>query len=311
MSDAGAEYVVLDDLSRGRASFVDPDKLIVGRIGDEALVESICREYHVEALVHFAAFAYVGESVVDPELYYGNNIVETFRLLRACRRSGVRNVVFSSSCATYGSPECDAPLAESTPQIPINSYGTSKLTVERMLLDYERAYGLQSVILRYFNAAGASETHELYEAHDPETHLIPLVIEAATGGLPLVVYGNDFPTTDGSCVRDYIHVDDLAAAHLSALRYLGEMQPSVALNLGVGKGYSVFDIIAAVERVLGDAPQYSVGARRPGDPPYLVADGGRARDVLGWVPKYDAIDRIVRTAVLGQTRAHADRSRRS
>jgi UDP-glucose-4-epimerase GalE len=304
LDDAGQRYVVLDNLSRGRAEFVPSGRLVTGDIADERLVEALCRDEGIDVAVHFAAYAYVGESVAEPQRYYENNVANTVALLRTLRRAGVGSIVFSSSCATYGEPESGTSIAETTPQQPVNPYGRSKLMIEQILSDYEAAYGLRAVALRYFNAAGASERHALYEQHEPETHLIPLAIDAALGSRTLEVYGNDYATPDGTCVRDYIHVDDLADAHVRAVDRLRSGGAPLRANLGIGQGASVLEVIAAVESAAGTDVRYRFGARRPGDPPALVADAQLARRELGWQPRYRALDGIVRTAMLGYRRAH-------
>jgi len=304
LDDDRKRYVVLDNLSRGRADFVPAGRLVTANIADETLVESLCRDEGVDVAVHFAAYAYVGESVAEPQRYYENNVVNTLALLRALRRAGVENIVFSSSCATYGEPPSGEPIVESTPQQPVNPYGRTKLMVEQILTDYEAAYGLRSVALRYFNAAGTSERHALYEQHDPETHLIPLAIDAAIGPRSLEIYGNDYPTPDGTCVRDYIHVDDLANAHVRAVDRLRQSGDPLRANLGIGRGASVLEVIAAVESAAGARVRYRFGARRPGDPPALVANPQLAQRKLGWEPRYRDLDEIVRTALLGYRRAH-------
>lgn len=304
LDDDGTRYVVLDDLSRGRAGFVPAPKLVCGDIADEALVERLCRDRAVDTVVHFAAYAYVGESVAEPQRYYENNVAKTIALLRAIRRAGVVNFVFSSSCATYGEVTTGGSIPESTPQTPVNPYGRSKLMVEQILADYESAYGLRSVALRYFNAAGASDRHPLFEQHDPETHLIPLAIDAALGGGTLEIFGNDYATADGTCVRDYIHVDDLADAHVRAVERLRSSGKPLRANLGIGRGASVLEIIEAVQRESGGSVRYRFGARRPGDPATLVANPKLARDELEWQPSYRDIGEIVRTAIVGYRRAH-------
>jgi UDP-glucose 4-epimerase len=304
LDDDGQRYVVLDNLSRGCAEFAPRGRLVTADIADETLVERLCREEGVDVAVHFAAYAYVGESVSEPQRYYENNVVNTIALLRALRRAGVGNIVFSSSCATYGEPPSGESIVESTLQQPVNPYGRSKLMVEQILADYEAAYGLRSIALRYFNAAGASERHALYEQHDPETHLIPLAIDAALGSRSLEVYGNDYPTPDGTCVRDYIHVDDLADAHVRAVDRLRRGGDPLRANLGIGRGASVLEVIAAVEAAAGASVRYRFGPRRSGDPPALVANPQLAQRELGWQPRYRKLDDIVRTALLGYRRAH-------
>lgn len=302
LEDDRQRYVVLDDLSRGRAQFVPAQKLVRGDIADATLVEALCREHGVDVVVHFAAFAYVGESVAQPERYYENNVAKTAALLGAIRRAGVDRFVFSSSCATYGEPAED-PIAETAPQIPVNPYGRTKLVVEHMLRDYEPAYGLASVALRYFNAAGASPNHELFEQHDPETHLIPRTIDAVLGDGTLEIFGSDYPTLDGTCIRDYIHVDDLADAHVRAVDRLRHGGGSLQANLGIGRGASILEVIAAVESAADAAVRYRFARRRPGDPGTLVANADFAQRELGWRPRYRDIGAIVRTAIVGHRRA--------
>jgi UDP-glucose-4-epimerase GalE len=292
---AGQRVVVLDDLSRGHRAAVHPDAPFhQGRTGDRALVDRIVSEQQVEACVHFAAFAYVGESVKDPARYFDNNFTQAQALFDTLLAAGVKRVVFSSTCATYGVPTA-APIAESHPQWPINPYGWSKLFVERLLDSYDEAHGLRFVALRYFNAAGA--TARAGEHHDPETHLIPLALRAAAGrGPALTVFGSDYDTPDGTAVRDYIHVADLADAHLLALEHLRRGGASQFLNLGTGTGFSVLEVIEMGRRITGRDVPHTIGPRRAGDPPRLVADASRARGVLGWSPKQPALETIVRSA---------------
>ncbi len=293
--DAGERVVVLDDLSRGHREAVDPRAAFEqGGTGDAALVARLVREHGIDACAHFAAFAYVGESVGEPARYYDNNFSQAAALFEALRQAGVRHVVFSSTCATYGVPQ-QVPIPESHPQWPINPYGWSKLFVERLLADFDRAYGLRFVALRYFNAAGA--TTRCGEAHDPETHLVPLVLEAAAGQRANVtVFGNDYETPDGTAIRDYIHIEDLGEAHLLALRHLRGGGASQFLNLGNGLGYSVLEVIETAKRVTGRDVPVVMGPRREGDPPRLVGNAGRAREVLGWTPKRPQLDGIIRSA---------------
>jgi UDP-glucose-4-epimerase GalE len=292
---AGQRVVVLDDLSRGHRAAVHPDAVFQqGRTGDRALVARIVSEQQVESCVHFAAFAYVGESVQHPARYFDNNFTQAQALFDALLAAGVKRVVFSSTCATYGVPTA-VPIAESHPQWPINPYGWSKLFVERLLESYDVAHGLRFVALRYFNAAGA--TARVGEHHDPETHLIPLALRAATGGAPaLTVFGSDYDTPDGTAIRDYIHVADLAQAHLLALDHLRRGGASQFLNLGTGTGFSVLEVMETARRVAGREVPHAIGPRRAGDPPRLVADASRARDVLDWSPKQPALEAIVRSA---------------
>jgi UDP-glucose-4-epimerase GalE len=247
--------------------------------------------------MHFAAYAYVGESVTDPALYYANNFGGSLALLDAMREVGVDKIVFSSTCATYGAP-AQVPIRETMPQLPVSPYGETKLAIERALHWYGGAYGLRWVSLRYFNAAGADPESEIGERHEPETHLVPLVLEAALGDRPHIdIYGTDYPTPDGTAIRDYIHVQDLAEAHLRALESLSAGGQSAALNLGTGRGHSVREVIRTAEAVSGKSIPCRETARRPGDPPILVADPGLAAELLGWRAQVSDLDTIVRTAL--------------
>ena len=298
----GQEPVVLDDLSMGHREAVRWSPFIEGDIADASLVRSVVRDYRIDAVVHFAANAYVGESMQDPAKYFRNNVTRTLRLLESLLESGVRRFVFSSSCATYGTPD-RVPIAEEHPQRPTNPYGESKLIVERVLRWYGEIHGLQWVALRYFNAAGADPGGELGEDHDPEPHLIPLVIQAALGMRDRVdIFGTDYATPDGTAVRDYIHVADLASAHVAALKHKADA-PGVAFNLGTGRGHSVRDVIRAVERITGRRVPVRETARRPGDPAVLVADASRATSLLGWAPRHSDLDTIVETAWRWHARA--------
>lgn len=288
--------VVLDNLSRGRRAAVPREvPFYEGDVGDRALVRSICREHSVEACVHFAAYAYVGESVSEPARYFDNNVGQSLSLLSELVECGVRRFVFSSTCATYGIPEHGVPISEETPQRPANPYGWTKFFLERVLESYAVAYGLNFVALRYFNAAGATATHG--EHHEPETHLIPNVLSAARGELPFVtIHGTDYPTPDGTAVRDYIHVEDLASAHLLALNYLRSGGSSEFINLGNGQGFSVLEVIEGARRVTGRPIEISFGPRRDGDPPALVARAEKALQLLGWRPAHTNLDEIIATA---------------
>jgi UDP-glucose-4-epimerase GalE len=254
------------------------------------------RRHRPEAVLHFGASAYVGESVDHPAEYYSNNVAGSLSLLGMMRREHVSRIVFSSTCAVYGAPET-MPISERTPTDPINPYGATKRTVERMLADFAHAYGIRSVALRYFNAAGADTELEIGEDHDPETHLIPIVLDVASGARPYVtVHGSDHPTPDGTCVRDYTHVADLASAHVLALARLGDGDVPPAINLGTGAGVSVAEVIEAARTVTGRPIATVAGPRRPGDPPTLVADPHLAATELGWRPRYPSIETIIRTA---------------
>ncbi|HWS89700.1 MAG TPA: UDP-glucose 4-epimerase GalE [Pyrinomonadaceae bacterium] len=295
LAEAGEKVVVLDDVSRGHARALDESvPYYDGQVGDRELVASICREHGVDACVHFAALAYVGESVTEPKLYFENNVGQGLGLLEGLLKAGVKRFVFSSTCATYGEP-VRVPIDESHPQSPVNPYGWSKLFMEKILSAYDHAYGLRFVALRYFNAAGA--TKRKGEHHDPETHLIPNVLAAAAGRRPYVsVFGDDYPTPDGTCVRDYIHVTDLCTAHTLALEHLRRGGRSEFINLGNGHGYSVMEVIETARRVTGRDIEVRVEPARPGDPARLVADATKAREVLGWKTQYPELESIVRTA---------------
>ena len=300
---AGYLPVVYDSLSRGHRGAVKWGPLVEGDLHDRDRLVAAMRSHHVAAVMHFAAFAYVGESVLFPELYYRNNVVGTLSLLDAMREAGVATIVFSSTCAVYGIPEA-VPIRETTAKAPLNPYGDTKLAIERALRWYGDAYGLRYVALRYFNAAGADPDADIGEDHDPETHLIPLVMRAALGrGDPLQIFGTDYPTRDGTAIRDYIHVTDLADAHLRALGCLAGGSESMELNLGTGSGHSVRQVIATVERLAGRKVPRCEAPRRPGDPPELVADSTLARERLGWHPQYSDLETIVRTALAWETRS--------
>jgi UDP-arabinose 4-epimerase len=279
----GFEPIVYDNLSRGNRWAVKFGPLEVGDLGDTVRLQAVLEKYRPEALMHFAAFAYVGESVANPLQYYRNNIGETTSLLQAIVDFQPMPVVFSSTCATYGVPDV-IPIPEGHPQRPINPYGYSKLVVERLLADLDIAHNLRSVSLRYFNAAGADPDGEIGEAHDPEPHLIPLVLAAARDGTSVKVFGDDYDTADGTCIRDYVHVFDIADAHVRALKYLIEGGKSCALNLANERGYSVREVIAMAERVTGKPIRVEIAPRRPGDPAVLVGSSERAGDLLGWKP---------------------------
>jgi UDP-glucose 4-epimerase len=291
----GEQVVVLDNLSRGYRDAVAPEiPFYEGNIGDRELVTHIVGEHKIDACVHFAAFAYVGESVSQPALYYENNVGQGINLLSALVTAGVRKFVFSSTCATYGEPQ-QIPIDETHPQLPANPYGWSKLFVERILADYDRAYDLKFVALRYFNASGASPDRG--ERHEPETHLIPLVLQAAQKKIAHVtVFGNDYPTHDGTCVRDYIHVSDLGDAHALALDYLRDGGSSTAINLGNGQGYSVLEVIETSRDVTRQEIPIEIEGRRAGDPSHLVADSSKARSVLGWHPQHADLTTIISSA---------------
>ncbi|NUM81329.1 UDP-glucose 4-epimerase GalE [bacterium] len=293
---AGHQTVVLDNLVFGHAEFVSLDELITGDLSDTALLQKTFKENHFDAVMHFAAYAYVGESVENPAKYYRNNVASTLNLLEAMITHGVNRFIFSSTCATYGVPET-VPITEDHPQQPINPYGMTKWMVEKILQDFDRAYGLKSVCLRYFNAAGADPDGGIGEDHSPETHLIPLVFDAALGRRPhITVFGTDYPTADGTCIRDYIHVTDLADAHVLALKYLSEHGRSEIFNLGNGRGFSVKEIIQAAEKNIGHNIPVQFGGRREGDPPVLIGSAEKAKKVLGWQPRLADLSVIIETA---------------
>jgi|SRR5690606_22047829 len=292
----GVEVTVLDNLSTGHREAVRWGTLVEADLLDRGSLERAFAGRHFDAVMHFCARSLVGESVSDPYGYYANNVAGTLNLLRTMHRHGVDRLVFSSTAAVFGQPVADR-INEDHPRQPINPYGASKLMVEGILADAARAYGLRSVSLRYFNAAGAAEDGSLGELHEPETHLIPNVLRAALGaGPPLRVFGDDYPTPDGTCIRDYVHVDDLAQAHRLALDLMEANPGAHAYNLGNGAGFSVREVIAAAERVCGQRIPYSVHPRRPGDPSVLVAASERARCALGWQPQYPRLDTILASA---------------
>lgn len=303
LAAAGHVPVVYDNLVHGHRAAVRWGPFEAGDIQDRSRLDQVIAAHAPTALIHFAAYAYVGESVTDPGKYYRNNVAGSLNLLETIRDHGIRHMVFSSTCATYGIPD-GVPIPDDAPQSPINAYGQSKLMVERMMADFERAHGLGWVALRYFNAAGADPDGETGEDHDPETHLIPLVLDAASGRrAAITVFGTDYDTPDGTCIRDYIHVADLADAHVRALDNLEGDMPSGAFNLGNGTGYSVSEVVAAVERVTGRKVPVEFGPRRPGDPPRLVGSAARAREVLGWQPRHANLDDIIRHAWIWHQRA--------
>jgi len=291
------DVVIFDNLSRGHresipegVAFEQVDLLDFGKLTEKLKL------YKIDAVVHFAAFAYVGESVTNPRLYYINNVIGSVNLLNAITEAGITKVVFSSTCSLYGNPEI-VPISEAETIKPINPYAKTKHIIENVLADYDTAYGLKYVALRYFNAAGCSFDGSIGESHEPETHLIPLVIDTALGKRQSVsVFGDDYPTPDGTCLRDYIHVDDLGEAHLKALEYLNAGNSSNVFNLGTGDGNSVKEIIKTVEKISGKKVEHKISTRREGDPAVLVADNKKAADVLGWLPKYKLED-IIKSAL--------------
>ena len=297
LARAGYRPVVFDNLSRGHRAAVRWGSLVEGYLAERGKLAAALERHRVSVVMHFAAHAYVGESVTDPALYYANNLGGSLSLLEAMREAGVDKIVFSSTCATYGTP-AEVPIRETIPQLPVNPYGETKLAIERALYWYGEAYGLRWVSLRYFNAAGADPESEIGERHEPETHLIPLVLEVALGERRHIdIYGTDYPTPDGTAIRDYIHVRDLAEAHLCALERLSAGGQSAALNLGTGRGHSVREVIRAAEAVSGKSVPCRETARRPGDPPVLVADPSLAAELLGWRAQVSDLETIVRTAL--------------
>jgi UDP-arabinose 4-epimerase len=285
-----------DNLSYGHREAVQWGPLVVGDIADSVTLKKAFREYNPDAVIHFAAFAYVGESVQDPGKYYQNNVAGTINLLEVMRNCGCHNIIFSSTCATYGVPD-RLPLDENSEQLPISPYGKSKLMIEQMLADYDLAYGIKHITLRYFNAAGADPNGIIGEDHEPETHLIPLTIEAVLGKRSAIeVYGTDYGTPDGTAIRDYIHVADLAMAHLQSCEYLQNNNTSKTFNLGTGTGTSVQEIIKEVEKNSGRTVPVIYCQRRAGDPPVLVASADKAQRILGWKPHCSNIDSIVKDA---------------
>ena len=293
--ESGHDVVVLDSLVLGHRGAVPQEALlVVGDIGDRGLVERTVREHEIDAVLHCAGYSLVGESMTKPEQYFANNVVAGVALLDAIRATGVRRMVFSSSAAVYGAPET-TPIEETQPLRPINTYGATKVAFESALTAYARAFGIATVSLRYFNAAGATDKRG--EDHDPETHLIPNILRSVIDDVPVRVFGDDYPTPDGTCIRDYIHVDDLAAAHLAALELTATSEPGhLACNLGSGSGFSNLEILHAAESVVGHGIRYDMGARRPGDPPVLVASNRRARELLGWEPRHGSLEAIIGSA---------------
>lgn len=298
LSQQGHSPIVVDNMVYGHRWAAKWGPLHEIDILDTEKMSALLKREKPEAIIHFAAFAYVGESVQDPQKYYKNNVFGTLSLLQAMRESGVSQIVFSSTCATYGIPT-QIPIGEELQQNPINPYGQSKLMVEKILSDFGRAYGIKSVALRYFNASGADKDCEIGEDHNPETHLIPLAIQAAFDSTkPLTIMGTDYPTKDGTCIRDYIHVQDLASAHIQAIDFLKTAPtPFSYFNLGTGVGISVKEIVEAVEKKTGKKVAAIFGARREGDPPALVADGRKAMAQLNWRPEHSGVDNIIATAV--------------
>ena len=296
LNEAGYETVVLDNLSYGHEESIKWGEFCKCDLANIDDVDEVFNKYDITAVMHFSSFIDVGESVTNPEKYYTNNVVNTMNLLHVMLKHNVKKFIFSSTCATYGVPQ-KIPLVEDHPQNPINPYGMTKLMVEKILKDYDNAYGLKSVILRYFNASGADESGEIGEWHNPETHLIPLILDAAIGKREdIKIFGTDYDTEDGTCIRDYIHVTDLADAHIRALKYLEDENTSNEFNLGNGVGFSVRQVIESAKKVTGRDFKVEETKRRPGDPAVLIGSSKKARDTLGWNPQYTDIDDIIKTA---------------
>jgi UDP-arabinose 4-epimerase len=292
----GITPLVYDNLSRGHQDFAKWGNFVKGDIRDQALLAKTMQDFQPDVVLHFAAFAYVGESVSHPGLYYDNNVGGTLALLQAMQAAGVKRLVVSSTCATYGQPD-SLPITETTPQRPLNPYGHSKLMMEQIARDFDQAHGIRSVALRYFNAAGGDPDGDIGERHDPEPHLIPRLFMAQDGEIDaLDILGDDYPTPDGTCIRDYIHVNDLAEAHILAAHYLMSDGPTTAFNLGTGQGASVKEMIATAARVTGRAIPHRISARRPGDPAVLVADASKAHEILGWQPQHSSLTEILASA---------------
>ncbi|HOI71205.1 MAG TPA: UDP-glucose 4-epimerase GalE [Methanobacterium sp.] len=296
LSKQGYETVVFDNLSYGHVDFVKWGQFHQGDLGNIDDIRGVFKKYPIDAVMHFAAFTYVGESVKDPQKYYQNNLCNTLNLLQVMMEEDVKYLVFSSTCATYGEPEV-IPITENHTQNPINPYGKAKLMVEQILGDYSHAYGLKYVLLRYFNAAGADPEAEIGELHNPESHLIPLIMDVACDIREKIqIYGTDYPTPDGTCIRDYIHVVDLADAHIKALEYLQGDGESDAFNLGNGQGFSVKQVIETAKKITGKEIKAEEVERRPGDPPVLIGSSDKAKEILGWDPKYHELSYIIETA---------------
>lgn len=296
LNKEGYETIVFDNLVYGHREAVKWGTFVKGDLANIDEIRDVFEKNTIDAVFHFAAYAYVGESVTEPEKYYYNNVVNTLNLLKVMKEHGCNKIIFSSTCATYGEPE-RVPITEDMPQNPINPYGMTKLTVERIFRDYQKAYDIQFAVLRYFNAAGADPDGEIGESHNPETHIIPLVLDAASGKRPdIKVFGTDYPTPDGSCIRDYIHVTDLADAHVRSLHYLEDGGVGDFFNLGNTIGTSVLEVVESAKKVTGKDFTVTLTDRRPGDPAKLVGSSEKARKVLGWEPKFADIDTIVKHA---------------
>jgi UDP-glucose 4-epimerase len=299
LKEKGYTPIILDNLVYGHQEIVEEVlglKFIKGDVGDEKLVNEILTREKIYAVMHFSAYAYVGESVEDPIKYYNNNVVSTINLLNCMVKNNVKNIIFSSTCATYGEP-MTIPIPEEHPQNPINPYGQTKLVIEQAIKDYNHAYGLNYIIFRYFNAAGASPTVKIGEDHTPETHLIPLVLDAAIGKRDTIsIFGTNYPTKDGTCIRDYIHVDDISEAHISGLEHLISGKSSDVFNLGSEQGFTVREVIETAKKITGNEIKIIEAERRPGDPPSLIGNGRKAIDLLNWKIRYKNLDDIIEHA---------------
>jgi UDP-glucose 4-epimerase len=293
--DAGYDVVVVDNLSRGHREAVDPARLRIVDLQDTDGLVRVMNESPCEAVIHFAAYIAVAESMKIPELYFQNNVNGSLSLLTAMVRAGVSRIVFSSTAAVYGMPE-RIPIVETEPYAPVNAYGETKVMVERLLHWFDQIHGIRSICLRYFNAAGADPSGRTGESHEPETHLIPLLFRAVRTGIPVTLFGEDYSTPDGTCIRDYIHVTDLAAAHILAVEALSAGSPSAKYNAGTGQGFSVREVLRVVEEVTGSPVPHTIGPRREGDPPLLVADSALLQRQLGWTPRHSDLKTIVETA---------------
>ena len=295
---AGYIPVAYDNLIYGHQSAVKWGPLEIGDISDRCRLNEVIKKYNPLAVLHFAAYAHVGESVLNPGKYYRNNVAGTLTLLEAMRDNAVNKIIFSSTCATYGLPK-QVSISENHPQNPINPYGSSKLMIEHMLQDFNVAHGLKSISLRYFNAAGADPEGDIGESHNPETHLIPIILDVAAGkSSAITVFGNDYDTPDGTCIRDYIHVTDLAEAHVKALKLMENHSGRIAYNLSNGEGHSVYDVIKMVEQLTGKRLKIKISSRRSGDPPRLVGDARLAIVDLRWTPKNSSLENIIKTAMI-------------
>jgi UDP-glucose 4-epimerase len=301
--DSGYDVVVVDNLSRGNRNVVAPERLrVVDLLDTDGLIQ-VMNEKPCDAVIHFAAYIAVGESMKIPEVYFQNNTAGSLSLLTAMIKTGIRNIVFSSTAAVYGMP-ANVPIPESEPRVPVNAYGESKVMVEKMLEWFDQIHGMRSVCLRYFNASGADPKGRAGEDHEPETHLIPLLFRAVQTGKPVTLFGDDYATPDGTCIRDYIHVTDLAQAHIAAVEALAAGSESKKYNVGTGHGFSVKEVLCAVEKVTGKPVPFEMGPRREGDPPLLVADSSRLQHELGWQPVHSDLNQIVETAWNWANRKH-------